>query len=100
MCRDSICTQYSPETMDAVESLVSKVYAHFSLPFRALVNDASESEKLVCTSSSFLDMFLFNILSTAVEIHLLMILQNAFLGTDSKLMSRQLLQLVRLPFLG
>ena len=42
----------------AVINLVYKIHAHFCLPFRALLNDVSESEHLVRTSSSFSESFL------------------------------------------
>ena len=93
----------APQTfpVHAVKSLlkVYKVDVELSLPLSALFYDVIQGEDLVCASLSFPKSCL---LSSQLLVHCvwLMILASIWLSTDSKVIPRQLLQLLRAPFFG
>ena len=85
--------------MDAVNCFV-KVNAQLSFPL--VTRWYFERKDLFATFLSFPEPYLFlpELLVHCVYIHLMMILAKIFLGTDKRVIPRQMLQSLRVPVLG
>ena len=87
--------------MDAVNCFV-KVNAQLSFPVCALPDDILIVK--ICSLHSFPSLNLTcsfpSSWSTVFNIHLMMILAKIFLGTDKRVIPRQMLQSLRVPVLG